>query len=347
MKSLKAIGHQFAESSTQIKSLHQEVVDVLKLPTFQEKLANASLFPLKTKQIDTLQINVGKMCNQVCKHCHVDAGPDRKEIMTQETMQACLEALKRSDVTIVDLTGGAPEMNPHFRWFVEEIAKLGKHIIVRCNLTIIVANPKYNDLPEFFKQHQVEVVSSLPFYNADKTDRQRGQGVFADSIKALKLLNAVGYGIEEDLKLNLVYNPNGAFMPAPQESLQKQYKRALLNEFGIVFNDLFAITNVPVSRYLDYLITSKNYDGYMEKLINAFNPVAAEGVMCRSMISVGWDGFLYDCDFNQMLDLTVNTAVKHISDFDNEILSQRNIVIGEHCYACTAGAGSSCGGNTI
>ncbi|MEA5403485.1 arsenosugar biosynthesis radical SAM (seleno)protein ArsS [Arcicella sp. DC2W] len=347
MKSLKAIGHQFAESSTQIKSLHQEVVDVLKLPTFQEKLANASLFPLKTKQIDTLQINVGKMCNQVCKHCHVDAGPDRKEIMTQETMQACLEALKRSDIAIVDLTGGAPEMNPHFRWFVEEIAKLGKHIIVRCNLTIIVANPKYNDLPEFFKQHQVEVVSSLPFYNADKTDRQRGQGVFADSIKALKLLNAVGYGIEEDLKLNLVYNPNGAFMPAPQDSLQKQYKRALLNEFGIVFNDLFAITNVPVSRYLDYLITSKNYDGYMEKLINAFNPVAAEGVMCRSMISVGWDGFLYDCDFNQMLDLTVNTAVKHISDFDNEILSQRNIVIGEHCYACTAGAGSSCGGNTI
>ncbi|MBB6005663.1 arsenosugar biosynthesis radical SAM (seleno)protein ArsS [Arcicella rosea] len=347
MKSLKASGHQFAESSTQIKSLHQEVVDVLKLPTFQEKLANASLFPLKTKDIDTLQINVGKMCNQVCKHCHVDAGPDRKEIMTQETMLSCLEALKRSDIAIVDLTGGAPEMNPHFRWFVEEIAKLGKHIIVRCNLTIIVANPKYNDLPEFFKQHRVEVVSSLPFYNADKTNRQRGQGVFADSIKALKLLNAVGYGIEEDLKLNLVYNPNGAFMPAPQESLQKQYKRALLNEFEIVFNELYAITNVPVSRYLDYLITSKNYDAYMEKLINAFNPVAAEGVMCRSMISVGWDGELYDCDFNQMLDLTVNTDVKHIRDFDINTLSQRSIVIGEHCYACTAGAGSSCGGNTI
>lgn len=347
MKSLKASGHQFAESSTQIKSLHQEVVDVLQLPTFQEKLANDSLFPLKTKHIDTLQINVGKMCNQVCKHCHVDAGPDRKEIMTQETMLLCLEALKRSDITIVDLTGGAPEMNPNFRWFVEEIAKLGKHIIVRCNLTIIVANPKYNDLPDFFKQHRVEVVSSLPFYNADKTDRQRGQGVFADSIKALKLLNAVGYGIEEDLKLNLVYNPNGAFMPAPQESLQKQYKRALLNEFGIVFNELYAITNVPVSRYLDYLITSKNYDAYMEKLINAFNPVAADGVMCRSMISVGWDGFLYDCDFNQMLDLTVNTDVKNIRDFDIETLSQRSIVIGEHCYACTAGAGSSCGGNTI
>jgi len=347
MKSLKASGHQFAESSTQIQTLHQEVVDVLQLPTFQEKLVKASLFPLKTKHIDTLQINVGKMCNQVCKHCHVDAGPDRKEIMTQETMQECLEALKRSKIEIVDLTGGAPEMNPHFRWFVEEIAKLGKHIIVRCNLTIIVANPKYNDLPDFFKQHQVEVISSLPFYNADKTDRQRGQGVFVDSIKALKLLNAVGYGTEEALKLNLVYNPNGAFMPAPQDSLQKQYKRALLNEFGIVFNDLYAITNVPVSRYLDYLITSKNYDGYMEKLINAFNPVAAEGVMCRSMISVGWDGALYDCDFNQMLDLLVNTPVKHIRDFDIETLSQRNIVVGEHCYACTAGAGSSCGGNTI
>jgi radical SAM/Cys-rich protein len=348
MKSLKAMGHQFADSATQIQTLTSEVSERLQLPHFYQQLKAASLFPLHPTSLSTMQINVGKMCNQVCKHCHVDAGPDRKEIMTRQTMQQCLEALRNSDIQTVDLTGGAPEMNPDFRWFVEELKLLNKHIIVRCNLTIIVANPKYNDLPEFFKNHDVEVVSSLPFYNADKTDRQRGKGVFADSIKALKMLNAVGYGVENSgLTLNLVYNPSGAFMPAPQEQLKKQFKKVLWDEFEIVFNDLFAITNIPVSRYLDYLITSGNYDDYMEKLVNAFNPAAAEGVMCRSMVSVGWDGGLYDCDFNQMLDLFVNIPSKHISNFDAQSLTNRKIIIGEHCYGCTAGAGSSCGGNTV
>lgn len=347
MKSLKASGHQLADSSVQLQSLHDQVADKLKLPLFHEKMDAAGLFPLMPLSPAVLQINVGKMCNQVCKHCHVDAGPDRKEIMTRETMQQCLDALAKTDIPTVDLTGGAPEMNPNFRWFVEEIRKLGRQVLVRCNLTIIVANPKYHDLPEFFREHQVEVVSSLPFYNADKTDRQRGQGVFADSVKALKMLNAVGYGqADSGLMLNLVYNPNGAFLPGSQDSLKRQFKRVLHDEFGIVFNDLYAITNIPVSRYLDYLIASKNYDGYMEKLVNAFNPTAAEGVMCRTTISVSWDGGLYDCDFNQMLDMLVKSPVQHIRDFDIDVLTRRSIALNQHCYGCTAGAGSSCGGTT-
>ncbi|QJW90409.1 radical SAM/Cys-rich domain protein [Spirosoma taeanense] len=347
MKSLKASGHQLASSVAQLGLLEQEVAEKLKLPSFRDKLRSAGLFPLQPTELSVFQVNVGKMCNQVCKHCHVDAGPDRKEIMTRETMQQCLDALAKTTLQTVDLTGGAPEMNPDFRWFVAEIRRLGRHVIVRCNLTIIMANPKYRDLPEFYRQHQIEVVSSLPFYNADKTDRQRGKGVFADSIEALKLLNAVGYGQEASgLRLNLVYNPAGAFLPGSQEGLERQFKRVLFDEFGIVFNSLYAITNIPVSRYLDYLIQSGNYDGYMEKLVNAFNPAAAAGVMCRNTISVGWDGQLYDCDFNQMLDLNVASPVRHVRDFDPVRLSQRAVVINEHCYGCTAGAGSSCGGTT-
>ncbi len=347
MKSLKASGHQLANSSTQLNLLEQEVAVKLNLPSFRQKLKTADLFPLRPTELAIFQVNVGKMCNQVCKHCHVDAGPDRKEIMTRETMQQCLDALAQTNIPTVDLTGGAPEMNPDFRWFVQEIRRLGRHVIVRCNLTIIVANPKYHDLPEFYRDNQIEVVSSLPFYNADKTDRQRGKGVFQDSIKALTMLNAVGYGQPDSpLQLNLVYNPAGAFLPGSQDGLERQFKRVLLDEFGIVFNNLYAITNIPVSRYLDYLIASGNYDGYMEKLVNAFNPVAAQGVMCRNTISVGWDGQLYDCDFNQMLDLNVASSVKHVRDFDTEQLSQRAIVVNEHCYGCTAGAGSSCGGTT-
>jgi radical SAM/Cys-rich protein len=346
-KSLKATGHQLADSGFQLTVLRQEVVDVLHLPAFHQQMAGAGLFPLRPVAPAVLQINVGKMCNQVCRHCHVDAGPDRQEIMTRTTMQLCLDALAQTDIPTVDLTGGAPEMNPDFRWFVTEISKLGRKIIVRCNLTIIVANKKYHNLPEFFRQHGVEVVSSLPFYSADKTDRQRGTGVFADSIRALQMLNAVGYGQPgSGLVLNLVYNPAGAFMPGPQAGLQLQFKRALQKDFGIVFNDLFAITNIPVSRFLDYLIESKNYAGYMEKLVNAFNPAAAAGVMCRDTISVGWDGGLYDCDFNQMLDLHVAGPVQHIRDFDVAALAGRGIVVNQHCYGCTAGAGSSCGGTT-
>jgi radical SAM/Cys-rich protein len=316
------------------------------LVPFQQKLEESGLYPLKPTGVEIFQVNVGKMCNQVCKHCHVDAGPDRKEIMTIETMQQCIDALRNNpQLKTVDLTGGAPEMNPNFRWFVEEITKLDRHVIVRCNLTIILANKKYYDLPQFYKDHHIEVVSSLPFYTQDRTDRQRGDGVFEDSIKALQLLNAVGYGkAGTGLVLNLVYNPAGAFMPPSQVSLEKEYKQALMKDYGVEFNNLFAITNLPISRFLDYLLQSGNYEKYMEKLVNAYNPVAAANVMCRNTISIGWDGYLYDCDFNQMLDLKVDSFSKHISQFNTQNLKQRNIVLNQHCYGCTAGSGSSCGG---
>lgn len=350
MKSLKKQKHNLSDSHNQLVELERGVVEQ-GLTRFAKKLKNIDLFPLKPTSIDVFQINMGKMCNQVCAHCHVDAGPDRKEIMTKETLQECLNAIKKSGIKTVDLTGGAPEMNPNFRWFVEEAFKLGCHIMVRCNLTIIVANKKYHDLPEFYKKHKVEVVSSLPFYNAKKTDSQRGDGVFDKSITALQMLNKVGYGVEgSGLVLNLVYNPSGAFMPPPQDGLEKQFKRKLKTDFEIDFNNLFAITNIPISRFLDFLIASGNFEGYMENLVNAFNPLAAEGVMCRNTISIGWDGYLYDCDFNQMLDLKVAVSQKekqHVSDFDKQELTQRNIIVNEHCYGCTAGAGSSCGGEVV
>ncbi len=346
MKSLKAQHSILADTHEQLEILEHGVTNDFVLVPFQQKLEESGLYPLKSTSIEIFQVNVGKMCNQVCKHCHVDAGPDRKEIMTRETMQQCLDALKNNpQLQTVDLTGGAPEMNPDFRWFAEEIKKLQRHVIVRCNLTIIVANKKYHDLPQFYKHHNIEVVSSLPFYTQDRTDRQRGNGVFEDSIKALQMLNEAGYGKEgTGLILNLVYNPAGAFMPPPQASLQKEYKKALEERYGIEFNNLFAITNLPISRFLDYLLQSGNYEKYMEKLVNAYNPVAAANVMCRNTISISWDGFLYDCDFNQMLDLKVACASKHISEFNAGTLNNRNIIIGQHCYGCTAGSGSSCGG---
>lgn len=348
LQSLKKREHELANIKNQLTELG-EVVNRIEKDSFASKLDSFGMFPLKPTQIDIFQINMGKMCNQVCAHCHVDAGPDRKEIMTQETLQDCLNAIKKSNIKTVDLTGGAPEMNPNFRWFVEEAYKLGCKVMVRCNLTIIVANKKYHDLPEFFKKHEVEVVSSLPFYNAKKTDSQRGDGVFDKSIKALQMLNAVGYGKEgTGLVLNLVYNPSGAFMPPSQEGLERQFKRKLKLDFDIDFNQLFAITNIPISRFLDFLIASENFDGYMERLIDAFNPVAAQGVMCRNTISVGWDGYLYDCDFNQMLDLKVAvTGKQHVRDFDAAELTDRNIILNQHCYGCTAGSGSSCGGETV
>ncbi len=346
MKSLKAEHNILAYAHKQLEVLEHGQTDDFALVPFQQKLEESGLLPLKPTGIQIFQVNVGKMCNQVCRHCHVDAGPDRKEIMTKETMQQCLNALKNNpQLKTVDLTGGAPEMNPDFKWFVEEIKKLDRHVIVRCNLTIILANKKYYDLPQFYKQHQVEVVSSLPFYTQDRTDRQRGDGVFEASIKALQMLNEVGYGKEGiGLILNLVYNPAGAFLPTSQTSLEKEYKKALLEKYGIEFNSLYAITNLPISRFLDYLLQSGNYERYMEKLVNAYNPVAATNVMCRNTISISWDGYLYDCDFNQMLDLKVGCHSKHISEFNTQELNQRSIVIGQHCYGCTAGSGSSCGG---
>lgn len=349
MKSLLAEHNKLSIASEQIEILEHGQSGDYRLIPFQQKLEETGLYPLKPTGVQIFQVNMGKMCNQVCKHCHVDAGPDRKEIMTKETMQQCLEALKNNpSLKTVDLTGGAPEMNPNFRWFAEEIKKLDRHIIVRCNLTIILANKKYHDLPQFYKQHHIEVVSSLPFYTQDRTDRQRGDGVFEDSIKALQMLNEVGYGKEKSgLILNLVYNPAGAFLPPPQESLEKEFKKALMDKYSIEFNNLFAITNLPISRFLDYLLQTGNYEKYMEKLVDAYNPVAAENVMCRNTISIGWDGYLYDCDFNQMLELKLACASNHISQLNIETLNNRDIIIGQHCYGCTAGAGSSCGGAVV
>jgi len=347
MKSLKALAHSLSDAEEQIAVLESNTE---KYPAFEKKLSEIDLLPLKPTGTEIFQINMGKMCNQVCAHCHVDAGPDRKEIMTRETMQQCLDVLANNpSLKTVDLTGGAPEMNPEFRWFVTEIKKVNKdiHIIVRCNLTIIRANKKYYDLPEFYKEHNIEVVSSLPFYTSDRTDKQRGNGVFKDSIKALQMLNEVGYGLEgSGLMLNLVYNPAGAFLPPSQEALELEYKTELRKRFEIEFNHLFAITNLPISRFLDYLLVSGNYEEYMAKLIDAFNPEAARGVMCRNTVSIGWDGYLYDCDFNQMLELKVacEKNKQHIADFDLKALDSRDIILGQHCYGCTAGAGSSCGG---
>jgi radical SAM/Cys-rich protein len=286
------------------------------------------------------------MCNQVCEHCHVDAGPDRKEIMTRETMQQCLDVIKKTGAHTLDLTGGAPEMNPDFRWFVVEATKIGvKDFIVRSNLTIITANKKYYDLPEFFKKHNIHVISSMPHWTKGKTDKQRGNGVFNASIKALKMLNDVGYGMPgSKLKLDLVYNPSGAFLPGDQAALESDFKKGLLSDFDIQFHQLFSITNLPISRFLDYLIASDNYNDYMYNLVEAFNPAAVENVMCTNTLSVSWDGWLYDCDFNQMLELKVKSSVQHISQFNKEALSNRTICISQHCYGCTAGAGSSCQG---
>ncbi|MEN7547463.1 arsenosugar biosynthesis radical SAM (seleno)protein ArsS [Rapidithrix thailandica] len=349
MQSLKKQHHELSDTLIQLKVLNKPHESGEQFPKFEEKLHKIGLYPLHPTGIEIFQMNLGKMCNQTCKHCHVDAGPDRKEIMTRETMEQCLEALSHTNIQTVDLTGGAPEMNPHFRWFVEEVSKLGKHIMVRCNLTIILANPKYHDLPEFYKQHKVEVVSSLPHFSAIRTDAQRGKGVFEKSIEALHMLNHVGYGKpDSDLALNLVYNPTGALLPGPQQGLEKEFKQKLKSTYNVDFNQLYVITNMPISRFLDYLIQSGNYEAYMDKLVNAFNPSAAKGVMCRNTVSIGWDGYLYDCDFNQMLDLNVEGSVpQHIRDFDFGSLNQRKIVLNQHCYGCTAGAGSSCGGVTV
>lgn len=288
------------------------------------------------------------MCNQVCQHCHVDAGPDRKEIMNRDTMQECLNAISKSGAHTVDITGGAPEMNPDFRWFVQEVKKTGvTDIIVRSNLTIVLSNKKYHNLPEFFKEYQVHVVSSLPFYNKERTDKQRGEGVFEKSIEALKMLNAVGYGIAgSGLILDLVYNPAGAFLPASQASLERDFKKSLWDNSGILFNNLFALTNLPISRFLEYLIASDNYEDYMDLLVGSFNPSAISGVMCKNTLSVGWDGTLYDCDFNQMLQLPLALKSSKLSEFNLNDWLQRNVVISQHCFGCTAGAGSSCQGTT-
>lgn len=348
-KSLKARNNDIANTQRQIEILSNGIFKKGELPTFETKIKETKQFPLRPKKLEVLQINLGYMCNQVCQHCHVDAGPDRKEIMTKEIMMQCLEVIKNTAAHTLDLTGGAPEMNPDFRWFVEEASKVGiKDFIVRSNLTIIQANKKYHDLPEFFKKHKVHVVSSMPHYTRGKTDKQRGDGVFDKSIAALKSLNEVGYGMpNSDLKLDLVYNPSGAFLPGNQNALEHDFKKALKEDFEIDFHNLFAITNLPISRFLDYLIASENYEDYMTALVDAYNPVAVKNVMCTNTISISWDGFLYDCDFNQMLNLKVASKIQHISDYNENELQNRNIIINQHCYGCTAGSGSSCQGVVV
>ena len=349
LQSLHKRQSPLAQTERQLKILEEGIFSNGDAPKFGQKIQQSLGAPLKTTGLEILQVNLGYMCNQVCAHCHVDAGPDRKEIMTQETMEHCLKVIESSGVKTLDLTGGAPEMNPNFRWFVTKAKARGvNEIIVRSNLTIIVANKKYHDLPEFFAQHQVHVVSSMPHWTKEKTDRQRGSGVFEDSIKALKMLNDVGYGLTgSNLTLDLVYNPSGAFLPGDQEALCQDFKRRLDQSFNIKFNGLFALTNLPISRFLDYLIASDNYEDYMWTLVESFNPAAARAVMCLNTLSVSWDGYLFDCDFNQMLQMPINDARQHIAQYQNDLMEGRLIKISQHCYGCTAGAGSSCQGAVI
>lgn len=316
---------------------------------FREQLQQLDIEELRPDTPEIFQINIGKLCNQTCAHCHVDAGPDRKEEnMSFETLKKCLDIITKNKFQKVDITGGAPEMNPHFRWFVEECVAAGVHVMDRCNLTIIRAHKRFHDLPEFLAKNKVQVISSLPYFSKSRTDSQRGDGVFEDSIAALQQLNEVGYGQAGGaLILDLVYNPAGAFLPDDQVSLENEFKRQLARKYNITFNSLYAITNLPISRFLDYLLQSGNYEMYMSELVNAFNPATIEGLMCRNTLSVSWDGYIYDCDFNQMLDLKVANPVQHIDDFDLATLMNRNIVLDQHCYGCTAGAGSSCGGEIV
>jgi radical SAM/Cys-rich protein len=329
----------------------QVLADTQACQTFEQRLRTIGLAPLRATGVMVFQINVGKLCNQTCRHCHVDAGPDRSEQMTRETAEQCIQALAQSDIPTVDITGGAPELNPNFRWLVEQVKALGRHVMDRCNLSVLLL-PAQADLAEFLARHQVEIVASLPYFRPSQTDAQRGEGVFEKSIRGLRRLNELGYGREErGLILNLVHNPVGAFLPPKQDAIEMQFRRELLRRHGVTFNHLYTITNMPISRFLEFLIESGNYEGYMARLAAAFNPAAAAGVMCRYTLSVGWDGTLYDCDFNQMLDLPVVESVpRHIRDFDPVRLVDlhtRPIVTGNHCYGCTAGAGSSCGGAVL
>lgn len=316
-------------------------------PRFQDIIRLQGEAELRAGGIQVLQVNLGKLCNQTCHHCHVDAGPDRREIMSRQTAEQCLEVLRKTSIPILDVTGGAPEMNPNFRWLVEQARSLGRHVIDRCNLTILLANG-FTDLPEFLAMNQVEVVASLPCYLEENTDRQRGDGVYQKSIAALKRLNELGYGQPgTGLSLTLVYNPVGAGLPPNQDALEQAYRRELRARHGVEFTRLFTITNMPISRFLNDLVQSGRYEQYLQKLIDAFNPLALTGIMCRTTLSVDWTGRLYDCDFNQMLELpVVSDAPQHISEFDERLLN-RAIATGRHCFGCTAGAGSSCQGRTV
>lgn len=344
---LRGTSHPLASPREQLRILGNGLAGS-RLKPFAETLAESGLPPLAAAGIGVFQVNVGKLCNQTCKHCHVDAGPDRTdENMSRETFELCLDAIRRIGSPVVDVTGGAPELNPHFRWFVKQARLQGCHVIDRCNLTVLTMKSQAG-LAEFLARHQVEVIASLPYFLASRTDAQRGDGVFERSLDGLRKLNALGYGRPgSGLDLNLVYNPTGAFLPAGQAALEADFRRELRARYEVEFNSLYTITNMPISRYLEFLVRTGNFRRYMDRLVAAFNPAAAAGLMCRTMISVGWDGRLFDCDFNQMLDLEVGSGVpRHIRDFDLRRHASRRIVSAQHCYGCTAGSGSSCGGAT-
>jgi radical SAM/Cys-rich protein len=304
---------------------------------------------LRRARPEILQVNVGKLCNLTCVHCHVNAGPKRKEIMTRQTIDRILDWLAKAEIPVVDLTGGAPEMIPDFRYFIECVRAFEepRHIIDRSNLTILL-DPGYEDLPEFLARHKVEIIASMPCYTPENVNMQRGEGVFDGSIAALRRLNSLGYGRDSQLPLHLVYNPVGAFLPGPQADLEADYKRELKKHFGIVFNKLYTITNLPIARFAAYLRHNNKLEEYMELLINAFNPATIKGLMCRNTLSVGWRGEVYDCDFNQQLDMQwVNGRALYLWDVDSDKIDNREIMTGEHCFGCTAGAGSSCGGAIV
>ncbi len=318
---------------------------------FAQTLAANSL-ALRRARPEILQVNVGKLCNLTCMHCHVNAGPKRKEIMARETIDRVIQWLAGTEIPTVDLTGGAPEMIPNFRYFIERVKTLqpSRHVIDRCNLTILL-EAGYEDLGEFLAVNQVEIIASMPCYSAENVDAQRGEGVFDGSIAALQLLNSLGYGIEPELPLHLVYNPVGAFLPPSQSELEDDYKRELKKHFGIVFNKLYALTNLPIGRFAAYLRHNDKLAEYMELLVQAFNPATVDGLMCRNTISVGWRGEVYDCDFNQQLGMQWydNDGSKPVFlwDIDPDSLERREIMTGDHCFGCTAGAGSSCGGAIV
>jgi radical SAM/Cys-rich protein len=314
---------------------------------FSEKLDEHGL-ELRSADVEILQVNVGKLCNQACKHCHVDASPKRTEIMSRAVIEGCLNVLRKYKISTLDITGGAPELNPNFRFLVTEARLSGAQVMVRHNLTVMF-EPGQRDLPEFFRENEVEVVSSLPYFLQQQTDAQRGTGVFDKSVEAIRQLNRIGYGIAgSGLVLNLVYNPTGAFLPPSQEAIEADFRRELETRYDLHFNRLFTITNMPVSRFLDYLRRSNNEERYMQKLINAFNPSTVAGLMCRNLISVDWTGKLFDCDFNQMLEIPVSGELSPtIDNFNPHSFAGRKIQTAAHCFGCTAGTGSSCGGKIV
>jgi radical SAM/Cys-rich protein len=308
--------------------------------TFKDKLSEINMVPLRALGVDVLQVNLGYRCLMACRHCHVQAGPDRTELMDRENVEWVLEALRKSPGMVLDLTGGSPELNPHFKHLVREARKLGRHVTCRSNLTILTEDIG-RDLPEFYRDQAVEVIASLPCYTEETVDTVRGRGVFQKSLSALRRLNALGFGGDSpNLRLHLVYNPEGPFLPAGQAALEAAYRKELKERYDVTFNRLFAFSNMPLGRFRDHLVRMGHLEKYMNKLEKAFRPEAAQGVMCRQMINVGWDGSLYDCDFNQALGLRLHEGCpRHIRSFDPYALTKREIRIGDHCFGCTAGEG--------